>query len=58
MQRSKVIQWAETNFISADQLYDDPNARLVLQVKNAISAYVYLTTWFLSDYNKLKDTAI
>lgn len=22
----------------------------------ALSAYVYLATWFLSDYNKLKET--
>ena len=28
---------------------------MALQIKNALSAYVYLITWFLSDFYKLKD---
>jgi hypothetical protein len=35
---------------------EDPNLRQALHIKNVLAAYVYLTTWFLSDYNKLKET--
>ena len=34
---------------------EDPQCKLAIQVKNALSAYVYLITWFLSDFCKLKD---
>ena len=29
---------------------------MALLIKNALCGYVYLTTWFLCDYNKLKET--
>jgi len=28
---------------------------MAIQIQNALSAYVYLITWFLSDFCKLKD---
>ena len=34
---------------------EDPQCKLAIQVQNALSAYVYLITWFLSDFCKLKD---
>ena len=30
--------------------------RQAIEIKNAISAYVFLITWFLADYYRLKET--
>ena len=59
MTRSRVLEWAEQNYISSEsvQLIDqDPNIRQAFAIKNALSAYVFLITWYLSDFCKLKDT--
>lgn len=58
MERTRVLEWAEQNFMNADDIsaQEDPQFKTAFQIKNALSAYVYLTTWYLSDYCKLKET--
>lgn len=58
MDRTRVLEWAEQNFINAEDIttMEDPQLKTAFQIKNALSAYVYLITWYLSDYCKLKET--
>ena len=60
MDRTHVLEWAEQNFISSDDInmtiQEEPQLKTAIQIKNALSAYVYLITWYLSDYCKLKET--
>lgn len=35
---------------------EDASIKQVFTIKNALSAYVYLITWFLSEFSKLKET--
>lgn len=60
MERTRVLEWAEKNFISSENYLkiakEDHTMKTAVQFKNALSAYVYLTTWYLSSYNQLKDT--
>ena len=59
MNSTKVLEWASLNFLSsstiAQLIREDPQCKLAIQIQNALSAYVYLITWFLSDFCKLKD---
>ena len=55
MERTRVLEWAEKNFISSENYLkiakEDHTMKTAVQFKNALSAYVYLTTWYLSSYN-------
>lgn len=59
MTGTKVLEWAQENFLShstiATLVKEDPQCKMAIQIQNALSAYVYLITWFLSDFCKLKD---
>ena len=59
MNATKVLEWASQNFLSqstmAQLVREDPQCKMAIQVQNALSAYIYLLTWFLSDFCKLKD---
>jgi hypothetical protein len=60
METAGVLHYAEQNFIGGDnlqqQILEDQNLARALQIKNTLAAWVYLSTWFLSDNSKLKDT--
>lgn len=58
-----MLEFAEQNYISAEAVADayqasmvDPQLRQAIIFKNALCAYVFLITWFLQDYFKLKET--
>lgn len=59
MDRTKILEWASQNYLSSQTLAqlvkEDPKCKMAIQIQNALSAYVYLITWFLSDFTKLKD---
>ena len=59
MQSSRVLEWASNNVINEQTILslikEDPLCKTALQIQNAMSAYVYLISWFLSDFYKLKD---
>ena len=54
MVEKKFLQWATQNQISAE-LKNEPMFKNCGLIKNSLTAYVYLTTWFLQDNCKLKD---
>jgi hypothetical protein len=59
MNCSRLLHWAEANFITKDFLsvaMEEPNLRTSILIKNALSAYIFLITWFLSEQNKIKET--
>ena len=51
MNGTKVLDWANQNFLSsstiAQLIREDPQCKMAIQIQNALSAYIYLITWFL-----------
>jgi len=60
IERTGLLKWASSNLITSQTMHqmirEDPTLKTALQVKNCLSAYVYLITWFLSDFSKLKES--
>ena len=59
IEKKKLLAWAEINFISTSTvnqlLRDVPQCEMAINSQNALSAYVYLITWFLSENCRLKE---
>lgn len=50
----KMIEYGEQNFVSGDSQFDDPQYKVLFVIQNCLKAYIYLITWFMSDYSKLR----
>ena len=56
IEKTHILNWAGQNFLSestiSQLIREEPQCRKAIQMQNALSAYVYLITWFLSDFVK------
>lgn len=52
----KMIDYGEQNFVQADAAdqYENPQYKVLFVIQNCLKAYIYLITWFMSDYSKLR----
>ena len=53
-----MIEYGESNFVSADapEQFDNPQYKVLFVIQNSLKAYIYLITWFMSYYSKLRGT--
>ena len=56
----KMLDWAEQNFLSSSMVNNqdkmtDPQFKILLLIQNALKAFVYLISWYMSDNSKIVD---